>query len=235
MLFFSIADVKARNNFACINFVVSVDSYRQLSTLKHVPLLLTDPVGSSALAVKPINSGIVLYDGKRTYDPVLGVFTGTRQPFLIQTSGRFMMLTLNSWCWSTLCIFKGAYYTTEEKPRIRVPLAEWRTVPNHYIWFLLEGTPPINLTLVNTSTSSEGGFITKGFQINRTGTYKYTLLAENNEGNDSKTVDVTVLDCNHWCRSTGSITYGQVTNEHNCSESNITHDWNCIPTTTTKL
>ena len=84
--------------------------------------------------------------------------------------------------------------TFSEKPRIRVPLAELRTVPEHYIWFLLEGTPPINLTLVNTSTSLEGGFIRKGFQIKRTaGTYKYTLLAENNEGNDSKTVEVTVL------------------------------------------
>ena len=72
-------------------------------------------------------------------------------------------------------------------------MAELRTVPNYYIWFLLEGTPPINLTLVNTSTSLEGGFIKKGFQINQTGTYKYTLLAENSEGNDSKTVDVTVL------------------------------------------
>ena len=72
-------------------------------------------------------------------------------------------------------------------------MAELRTVPEHYIWFLLEGTPPINLTLVNTSTSLEGGFIIKGFQINRTGTYKYTLLAENNEGNDSKTVEATVL------------------------------------------
>ena len=72
-------------------------------------------------------------------------------------------------------------------------MAELRTVRNHYIWFLLEGTPPINLTLVNTSTSSEGGFFRKGFRINRTGTYKYTLLAENDGGNDSKTVEVTVL------------------------------------------
>ncbi|CAH3192318.1 unnamed protein product [Porites evermanni] len=146
-----------------------------------------------------------------------------------------MMLSVKKkYYWST-CIFEGTYYTGKEKPRIRVPLAELRTVPNHYIWFLLEGTPPINVTLVNTSTSLEGGFIKKGFQINQTGTYRYTLLAENNEGNDSKTVDVTILDCNHWCRSTGLISYGQVTNEHDCSESNITHNWNCIPTTTTKL
>ena len=73
-------------------------------------------------------------------------------------------------------------------------MKELQTVPNHYIWFLLEGTPPINLTLVNTSTSLEGGFIRKGFQIKRTaGTYKYTLLAVNEKGIDSKTVEVTVL------------------------------------------
>ena len=72
-------------------------------------------------------------------------------------------------------------------------MAELRTVPNHYIWFLLEGTQPINLTLVNTSKPLEGGLNRKGFQIKRTGTYKYVLLAENNEGNDSKTVEVTVL------------------------------------------
>ena len=79
-------------------------------------------------------------------------------------------------------------------------MAQWRTVPNHYIWFLLEGIPPINLTLVNTSTSLEGGFFRKGFRINQTGTYKYTLLAENNEGNDSKTVDVTVLGKDSCCK-----------------------------------
>ena len=80
-----------------------------------------------------------------------------------------------------------------EKPRIRVPLAELRTVPDHYVWFLLEGTPPINLTLVNTSIPLNGGFNITGFKINRTGTYNYTLLAQNGEGTDSKTVEVTVM------------------------------------------
>ena len=72
-------------------------------------------------------------------------------------------------------------------------MPELRTVPDHYVWFRLEGTQPIKLTLMNTSTPSKGGSNIKGFQIKRTGTYKYTLLAENNEGNDSKTVEVTVL------------------------------------------
>ena len=72
-------------------------------------------------------------------------------------------------------------------------MAELRTVPDHYVWFLLEGTPPINLTLVNTSIPLKGRFNITGFQIKRTGTYKYTLLAQNAEGTDSKTVEVTVM------------------------------------------
>ena len=72
-------------------------------------------------------------------------------------------------------------------------MAEVRTVPEHYIWFQLEGTQPINLTLVNTSTNLTGGFNITGFKIKQTGTYKFTLLAENKEGNDSKTVQVTVM------------------------------------------
>ena len=89
---------------------------------------------------------------------------------------------------------KPAKFSFSEKPWIRVPLPELRTVPHHYVWFGLEGTPPIKLTLMNTSTTLKNiRFNIKGFQIKRTGTYKYTLLAENNEGNDSKTFEVTVL------------------------------------------
>ena len=90
-------------------------------------------------------------------------------------------------------ILKPAKFSFSEKSRIRVPLKELRTVPEHYLWFLLEGTPPINLTVMNTSTSLKGGLVIKGFQLNRTGTYQYTLLAENKEGSDSKTVEVTVV------------------------------------------
>ena len=54
---------------------------------------------------------IKVYDGKRKNDTVLGVFSGTRQPFLLKTSGRFMMLTLKKKYSSTPCIFKGAFYT----------------------------------------------------------------------------------------------------------------------------
>ena len=72
-------------------------------------------------------------------------------------------------------------------------MKELRTVLEHYLWFLLEGTPPINLTVMNTSTPLKGGLVIKGFQLNRTGTYQYTLLAQNEEGTDSKKVEVTVV------------------------------------------
>ena len=90
-------------------------------------------------------------------------------------------------------ILKAAKFSFSEKPRIRVSFKELRTVPEHYLWFLLEGTPPVNLTLMNTSTSLKGGLVIKGFQLNRKGTYQYTLLAENEEGTDSQTVEVTVV------------------------------------------
>ena len=54
---------------------------------------------------------IKVYDGKRKNDTVLGVFNGTRQPFLIQTSGRFMMLSLKKKFSFSTCIFEGTYYT----------------------------------------------------------------------------------------------------------------------------
>ena len=90
-------------------------------------------------------------------------------------------------------ILTPAKCSFSEKPRIRVPFKELRTVPEHYLWFLLEGTPPVNLTLLNTSTSLKGGLVIKGFQLNRKGTYQYTLVAENDEGTDSKTVEVTFV------------------------------------------
>ena len=59
---------------------------------------------------------IQVYDGKTTNDTVLGVFARTRRPFMIQTSGRFMMLSLKKKCLLFFtCIFEGTYYTTKGK------------------------------------------------------------------------------------------------------------------------
>ena len=56
---------------------------------------------------------IHVHDGKRKNDTVLGVFTGVRQPFIIQASGRFMMFTLQK-DYKAPCIFKGTFISSRK-------------------------------------------------------------------------------------------------------------------------
>ena len=58
---------------------------------------------------------IQVHDGKRKNDTILGIFSGARRPFIIQTSGRFMMVALQKDYLSTPCNFNGAYYTNPKK------------------------------------------------------------------------------------------------------------------------
>ena len=60
---------------------------------------------------------IQVHDGKRKNDTVLGVFTGARQPFIIQTSGRFMMFTLQKDSRWTPCNFKGTFMGSRKGKR----------------------------------------------------------------------------------------------------------------------
>ena len=59
---------------------------------------------------------IRIHDGKGS-DTVLGVFTGARQPFIIQTSGRFMMFTLQKEYSFTPCNFKGTFISSRKGKR----------------------------------------------------------------------------------------------------------------------
>ena len=58
---------------------------------------------------------IQVHDGKRKSDTILGIFSGERQPFIIQTSGRFMLVALQKYYPFTHCNFKGTYYTNPKK------------------------------------------------------------------------------------------------------------------------
>ena len=60
---------------------------------------------------------IQAHDGKRKSDTVLGIFTGARQPFIIQTSGRFMMFTLQKSFPFTPCNFKGTFIGSRKGKR----------------------------------------------------------------------------------------------------------------------
>ena len=60
-------------------------------------------------------SRIQVHDGKRKNDTILGIFSGARRPFIIQTSGRFMMVALQKDYLFTPCNFQGTYYTSPKK------------------------------------------------------------------------------------------------------------------------
>ena len=59
---------------------------------------------------------IQVHDGKGNSDTVLGVFTGARQPFIIQTSGRFMMFTLRKGFYAPYN-FKGTFISSRKGER----------------------------------------------------------------------------------------------------------------------
>ena len=59
---------------------------------------------------------IQVHDGKRKNDTVLGVFTGARQPFIVQASGRFMMFTLQKHYYAP-CNFKGTFISSRKGKR----------------------------------------------------------------------------------------------------------------------
>ena len=59
---------------------------------------------------------IRIHDGKGS-DTVLGVFTGARQPFIIQTSGRTMTLTVQKWYSVNPCNFKGTFISSRKGKR----------------------------------------------------------------------------------------------------------------------
>ena len=56
-----------------------------------------------------------IHDEKNENDTVLGLLSGARQPFVIQTSGRLMMLAVKKKDRSTSCDFEGTYYTSLRK------------------------------------------------------------------------------------------------------------------------
>ena len=60
---------------------------------------------------------IRVHDGKGESNAILGVFTGARQPFIIQTSGRFMMFTLQKKYSFTPCNFKGTFIGSRKGKR----------------------------------------------------------------------------------------------------------------------
>ena len=89
---------------------------------KHCSWIITAPSNHSVKLKFSLSNDprfgqarIEVHDGKRKNDTILGIFSGARQPLIIQTSGRFMMVALQKDYLSTPCNFKGTYYTSQKK------------------------------------------------------------------------------------------------------------------------
>ena len=97
----------AKNYYRC-TWIITVPSNHTVKLKFTVFRLANDPwVGQAEIRI---------HDGKGS-DTVLGVFTGARQPFIIQTSGRFMMLTLQKKYSFTPCNFKGTFIGSRKGKR----------------------------------------------------------------------------------------------------------------------
>ena len=78
------------------------------------------------------------------------------------------------------------------KAKVIIPLRVVRTVSEHFMWCLSEGTPPINISMMNSSTTLAFG--TEGIvwsKINQGG--NHSCIATNELGTESKTFYVSLI------------------------------------------
>ena len=89
--------------------------------------------------VKTYRSEIEVYDGKSKNDTLLGIFSGSRRPFIVQTSGQFMMVTFKKYTEFTYFNFKGVCSSTSIKGEQYVPRKQFlkffrRKFPEFELW-----------------------------------------------------------------------------------------------------
>ena len=78
----------------------------------------------------------------------------------------------------------------EEKPKLKDVNQEVRTVPSHYIWCTAEGTPPINISLLQSFTNLALRVGLVYSKIQKTG--NFTCRARNEAGTDSRDFSVVI-------------------------------------------
>ena len=72
---------------------------------------------------------IKVFDGKSKNDTLLGIFSGSRRPFIVQTSGQFMMLTFKRYHELAFFNFKGVYSSSSIKGELYLPKKEFKNFP----------------------------------------------------------------------------------------------------------
>ncbi|XP_015760543.1 PREDICTED: uncharacterized protein LOC107339748 isoform X1 [Acropora digitifera] len=90
-------------------------------------------------------------------------------------------------------LYTGYADGSKGKPaRIVIPSQVIRTVPEHYVWCSSDGTPPINMSLIDSSAilaESVGTTVMSRILIDG----NYTCHATNEFGTDSKTFHVSLI------------------------------------------
>ncbi|XP_068738629.1 uncharacterized protein [Montipora capricornis] len=195
-------------------------------------------------------SSVKVYDGRNESQTLLGHYTENKSHFSIQSSGRYMLVVATG-----VASFKAVYTSrtrrakptvviplrmvrTISKPRVIIPLRMVRTVSEHYVWCSSEGTPPIHISLMNSTTTLAFGKGIVWSKLNQGG--NYSCVATNEVGTESKTFYVSLIDfrvCVNLCDCRGT-TYWWIQFPENifrCTGKYSAHLLNNIPTTTTKL
>ena len=106
--FISSSGTKHKYCYPC-KWIITVPPNQTVKLKFTIFRLPNDPIWGQAK--------IQVHDGKGKSDTVLGIFSGARQPFVIQTSGRFMMFTLQNRLWRTPCNFKGHFIGSRKGKR----------------------------------------------------------------------------------------------------------------------
>ena len=82
------------------------------------------------------------------------------------------------------------FFFFEEKPRLKNVNQEVRTVPSHYVWCAAEGTPPINISLLQSFTNLALRVGLVYSKIQKAG--NFTCRARNEAGSDSRDFSVVI-------------------------------------------
>ncbi|XP_044167407.1 uncharacterized protein LOC114974986 [Acropora millepora] len=126
--------------------------------------------------------------------------------------------------------------STKGNPRVVIPLQVIRTVPDHYVWCSSDGTPPINMSFLNSSATLAKSVGTVMSRIHIDG--NYTCQATNEFGSDSKTFHVSIIDSGicSVCSCGNQTILSHLENYVHCHEKSITtQSLTNIPSTTTVL
>ena len=96
-----ISSNSSQNHNIC-SWVIKAPVYHKIQ-LEFVTLQLTDSPDHKINCIR-------VYDGRSKYDGVLGVFTGTKEPFRVESNDRFMLIMLiKNENHSSFCNFMAAY------------------------------------------------------------------------------------------------------------------------------